>query len=336
MDHLSGQTAILLPRDVADRAEPPRRAPLATNAVSEKDKAVVYVGNMGFLHIQRKVQRVFEEGPTGFTHRFGAFDHDDKVVGVPTVRDSRLPFTVLSHGNRALSTHPVVPSPSVFSDLGMEILGVHPLVEFVQHDIRQNWRNDAPLRNSCMRCAEQLVFDVPRLDKAPKEVKEPSVVYPASDRFRQQSVMNRVKVARQITLDDPTTCRRSLRIVPQQLEFHGSNRMMDTATWPKSIGRGMKVAFPNGFHHHEHRALDDAVAQSGDTQRAPFSVFLRNVHPASRVGLIGAGQKLLADVREFLGQMRFHLAFPNAINVMRAASASRSERSRATHRDPHR
>ncbi len=68
-------------------------------------------------------------------------------------------------------------------------------------------------------------------------------------------------------------------------------------------------------------ALDDAVAQSGDTQRAPFSVFLRNVHPASRVGLIGAGQELLADVRKFLGQMRFHLAFPNAINPRRMGTA---------------
>ena len=79
----------------------------------------------------------------------------------------------------------------------------------------------------------------------------------------------------------------------------------------------MKVAFPNGFHYHEHRALDNAVAQSRNTQWAPFSVFLRNVHPASRVGLIGAGQKLLADIREFLGQMGFHLAFPNAINARR-------------------
>ena len=46
------------------------RASFANDAVSQKNKPVIDMSNMGFLHIQRQLQVVFQEGPAFFPHGF--------------------------------------------------------------------------------------------------------------------------------------------------------------------------------------------------------------------------------------------------------------------------
>ena len=81
-----------------DRHSAPRSA-FANDPVPKKDKAVIDVGDMGLLHIQRQLQFTFKELTTFFTNGFGVrlrpFNGDDKVISIATVRDSRFPFPIL-------------------------------------------------------------------------------------------------------------------------------------------------------------------------------------------------------------------------------------------------
>lgn len=46
-----------------DDRHPPARSPLANDPMPQKDEAIIDVGDMGFLHIQRQLQLAFQKGP---------------------------------------------------------------------------------------------------------------------------------------------------------------------------------------------------------------------------------------------------------------------------------
>src|ERR1700739_525402 len=95
------------------------RSAFPNDPVYQKDKAIIDVGDMGFLHIQRQLQLAFKELTTLFTDGFGVrlrpFDDDDKVIGIATVRDSGFPFPILSNRDRATLLDAEVPGPAILS-----------------------------------------------------------------------------------------------------------------------------------------------------------------------------------------------------------------------------
>src|SRR5699024_8058926 len=101
------------------RAHPASGTSLADNAVSQENKAIVDVGNTGFIHIQRQTQIIFQKRPAFLADGLGVMlvplDDDHKVIGKSAVRYSRLPLTILANRNGSTLLNAEVPCPAVLA-----------------------------------------------------------------------------------------------------------------------------------------------------------------------------------------------------------------------------
>src|SRR5260370_9422295 len=81
----------------------------------QKDEAIIDVGDMGFLHIQRQLQLAFQKGTAlladGLSMGLRPFDDDDEVIGIATIGYSRFPLAVLSNRDRPTLFNAEVPRP---------------------------------------------------------------------------------------------------------------------------------------------------------------------------------------------------------------------------------
>src|SRR5690554_7807112 len=122
------------------------------------------MGNLGFVHVQCQLESSFQHLPTFFPNRFGlgfgAFDDDHKVIDIAAVGDGWLPLPVLSDGCASADLDTVVPVPSILPGLFAEVAPIQVLIEFMQHDIRQQRRYDAALRYAFTCCPEKSYINV--------------------------------------------------------------------------------------------------------------------------------------------------------------------------------
>ena len=138
-----------------DHGHASARSPLADNAVPEEDEAIVDVGDMGPVHIQRQFQAVLQKGPAfladGLGMCLGALDDDRKVVGITAVGNSGFPLPVLAnrHGTPLLDAE--VPRPAILAGLVVQVFRFQPGIELMEHDIGQERRQHAALRNTFAR-----------------------------------------------------------------------------------------------------------------------------------------------------------------------------------------
>ena len=83
----------------------------------QEDKAVIDVGDMGFVHIQRQLQLTFQKGPALLADGLGMglrpFDDDDEVIGIATIGYGRFPLAVLSSRDRTTLLNAEVPRPTI-------------------------------------------------------------------------------------------------------------------------------------------------------------------------------------------------------------------------------
>ena len=192
-----------------DHGHTPARSPLTNDPVSQEDEPVIDVGDMGFVHIQRQFQAVFQKGPAFFADGFGmclgAFDDDDKIIGITAVGDSRLPLPVLSNRDGAPLLDAEIPGPAVLAGFRAQVFRLQPRIELMEHDVGQERRQDAALRNPFARRHEQATINVTCFQEPPEQIDEPIIPYPPPDAPKQQPMVNRVEVTRQIAFDDPAT-----------------------------------------------------------------------------------------------------------------------------------
>src|SRR5438128_7018267 len=138
-DQLVGEAPVLCPWNRRDRSHATAWSPLANDAMTKEDEAVVHMRDMGLLHIQRELQLIFQERSAGFAYRLsmrlGSLDHRDEIIRVATVGYCRFPLAVLAHSNRSLFENSEVPRPSVFPHLLAQVIRFHPFIEFMQHDV---------------------------------------------------------------------------------------------------------------------------------------------------------------------------------------------------------
>jgi hypothetical protein len=117
------------------------RPSLANDSVPQKDEAIVDVGDMGFVHIQRQLQFTFQKGTAFLTDLFclslGSFYDHDKVVSVSAVGDGRLPLPVLTNRNGTALLDAEVPCPSILTRLVAEVFRLKPRIKLMEHDVGQ-------------------------------------------------------------------------------------------------------------------------------------------------------------------------------------------------------
>jgi IS30 family transposase len=92
--------------------------------VAEEDKAVVHVGDMGFLHIQRECERPFQKRPARFAYRLSMRARSE-IICIAAVGDTWFPLPVFSYSNRPLFENAEVPCPSVLTHLLAQVVRLH-------------------------------------------------------------------------------------------------------------------------------------------------------------------------------------------------------------------
>ncbi len=107
--------------------------------MSQEDKAVIDMSNLGLLHVQRKLEFAFQKVSALLSDHlrllFGAFDDNNKVIGITTVCDARLPLSLLLQGRLATDHDTVVPVPAIFTCLFAKVALVQVLIELIKHDV---------------------------------------------------------------------------------------------------------------------------------------------------------------------------------------------------------
>ena len=172
---------------------------------------------MGLVHIQRQFQATFQKAPAFVTDGLGmclvALDDDDKVVGVAAIGHSRFPLPALTNRNGATLLDAEVPRPAVLSGLVAQVFHLQPCIKLMEHDIGQEWRQHAALRNAFARGDEQATVNVACFKEPPEQISKPVVPDTPPDATQQKPVVNRVEVTRQITFDDPAAPRTGTSIL---------------------------------------------------------------------------------------------------------------------------
>ncbi len=213
------------------------RPSLANDPVPEKDEPVVDVSDMGLFHIQRQLQAVLQKATTFLADFLSMslrpFNDDDKIIGIATIGNGRFPLPVLANRNGASLLNAEVPRPAILAGFPVQVFRLQPRIELMEHDVGEERRQHAALRNPFAGSREQAAVDVACFENAPEKIDKPSIPHPPPNTLEKEPVMNRVKVARQITFDDPATpCVGSIL----KLYLHGTDSMVHAPLRPEAIG----------------------------------------------------------------------------------------------------
>ncbi len=85
----------------------------------------------------------------------------------------------------------------------------------------------------------------------------------------------------------------------------------------------MEITFPDGFHGHQHGALDNAVNQGWNTQGPLSAIGFGNIDPLDRLRAIGARQKLLPQTIQIVTQIILQVLLIHSINARRSGTTGR-------------
>lgn len=118
----------------------------------QEHETVVDVGDMGFVQIQRQLEVAFQKGPAfradGLGMCLGACDDDDEVIGIAAIGDSGFPLAVLANRNGASLLDAEVPCSAILSCLLAQVSPLQPYIELMEHNVGQERRQNAALRNT--------------------------------------------------------------------------------------------------------------------------------------------------------------------------------------------
>ena len=121
---------------------------------------------MGLFHIQRQLQTVFQKGPAFLADFLGMhlrpLDDDNEVIGIATIGNRRFPLPVLSNRDGAALLNAEVPCPAILAGFPVQVFRLQPRIKLVEHDVGQERRQHAALRNTLTGRSKQATVDVTR------------------------------------------------------------------------------------------------------------------------------------------------------------------------------
>ena len=167
---------------------------------------------------------------------------------------------------------------------------------------------------------EQTTIDVARLENTPEQIDKPSVPDTPPHAFQKPPVMDRIKVARQVTFDDPAALRIGTIL---KLRLHATNSMMHAAFRPEAMGVAMEIAFPDRLHGHQHCTLNNTVRQGRNTQRSRLAIGFRDIDPFDRLRAIGALHMIGPKIIQMLVQIDLQTSLIHSVNAWRSGTVRR-------------
>src|SRR4029077_9049828 len=170
-------------------------------------------------------------------------------------------------------------------------------VEFVEHEVTQQWRKRPSLRSSFHVWADQSVLHHPGIEECPDELQQPLVLDALGDLAHQFVVIDSIKELFQIEIDHPSV---ALRDVLLRL----SHSVMRRSTRSKPVAVLGKRRVPSLLQNLHYRLLDEAIQHSWNAERTLASaVRLRDHHPPHRFRFVSPVQQLLPNSRPVLLQI---------------------------------
>src|SRR6185312_10005854 len=169
-------------------------------------------------------------------------------------------------------------------------------VEFIEHEVTQQWRKRSSLRSSFHAGADQSVLHHPGIEECPDELQQPLVLDALGDLAHQFVVIDSIKELFQIEIDHPSV---TLRDVLLRL----SHSVMRRSTRSKPVAVLGERRVPSLLQHLHHRLLDEAIQRGGDAKLSHPSIRLRDFHPPHRFRFVGPVQQLLPNGRPVLLQI---------------------------------
>src|SRR6266478_772869 len=161
-------------------------------------------------------------------------------------------------------------------------------VEFVEHEVGQQWRKWTPLWGSFHAWADQSVLHHPSIQECPDEFQQPLVLDSFCDLTHQFVVIDSIEKFLQIEINHPAVARGNVLLCLGHCLMRGSSRSKTVAV----VGEG-RVPLPLQNLHH--RLLDQTIQHCWDTKLSHPSVRFGDFHPPHRFRLVGPTQQLFSD-----------------------------------------
>src|ERR1700737_906121 len=170
-------------------------------------------------------------------------------------------------------------------------------VEFVEHEVTQQWRKRSSLRSSFHAGADQSVLSHPRIEECPDELQQPLVLDALGKLAHQFVMIDSIKELFQIEINHPSA---ALRNIPLRLS-HG---VMRRPTRSEPIAVLGERWIPLSLQDLHHRLLDKAVQHGWDAKLShPSAIRLLDFHPSHRFRFVDPVQQLLPNNRPVLLQV---------------------------------
>src|SRR6267143_2671109 len=170
------------------------------------------------------------------------------------------------------------------------------LVQYVQHQVRQQRRERTALRRPLVGRPDQPIRQHARGQKAADQPPDALVAYPFCDQPHQQVVVDPVEELLQVDVHYPAPARRNQFLRPR-------HRLMRRAARPKPVAARAERPVPFALQHLQHRLLDEAVENRRDAEGALAPTRLGDLDPPYWKRPVGAVEQLGADRRPVLLQV---------------------------------
>src|SRR2546422_1461946 len=161
-------------------------------------------------------------------------------------------------------------------------------VEFVEHEVGQQWRKWTSLWSAFHTGADQSVLHHPGVQKCPDEFQQPLVFDSFGDLTHQFVVIDSVEKLFEVEINHPV-------VACGDVLLRLSYRLMCRSSRSKTIAVVGERRVPLPLQHLHHRLLDQSIQHRRDAKLSHPAVRLGDFHPPHRFRLVGPAQQLFSD-----------------------------------------
>src|SRR5260370_19559012 len=161
-------------------------------------------------------------------------------------------------------------------------------VEFVEHEVGQQWRKWTSLWSAFHAWADQSVLHHPSIQECPDELQQPLVLDSFCDLTHQFVVIDSIEKFLQIEINHPAVTRGNVLLCLGHCLMRRSSRSKTVAV----VGK-RRVPLPLQNLHH--RLLDQTIQHRRDTRLSHPAVRLGDFHPPHRFRLLRPTSRVFAD-----------------------------------------
>ncbi len=194
-----------------------------------------------------------------------------------------------------------IPHEAVFAPFQLSI-------QFVEHQVRQEWREWPTLRRALLHRTHQPVLHHARREERPHQLEHPLVGDPSRYRCHQLVVVDPIEKLLQIEIHHPAA---SFGHVLLGL----GDRLMRRTPGPEPVTVFRELRVPSALQNLHHRLLHHAVQHRRDAQLTHPSVRFRYLYPLHRLRLVSPVEQLFPDGWPVLPQVSGQLLDLHAVDT---------------------